>query len=352
MKDFSAHHYTFDISALSGIAGSISIACWIVVFSPQIIENFRRSSAEGLSVTFIAIWLVGDVFNILGGILQGILPTMLILAWYYTFADIVIILQYFYYQGFALYDRLKTPENSSPPTAADESAPLLTNDSPLASSRRSSSTIREHLTATFSNNGTHLSPAVPIHSARDVDVLKARSPVQTRTASFKSILFHITALVVVCAAGVLGWYISVQATSPRRHHDVKSKPDTAAADDLTFNLWGQIFGYICAILYLGSRVPQLLLNYRRKSTEGVSMLFFLFAVLGNVMFTLSVVAYEAPCRRARRHVCRDGQAAGEYWRYVLVNLSWLLGSVGTLLLDSVVFVQWFLYRDEAEVAVY
>lgn len=44
---------------------SVSIACWVVVFSPQIIENFRRSSAEGLSLQFIVIWLLGDVFNIL-----------------------------------------------------------------------------------------------------------------------------------------------------------------------------------------------------------------------------------------------------------------------------------------------
>ena len=65
-----------DIAALSGITGSISIACWVVVFSPQIIENFRRSSAEGLSITFVVIWLGGDVFNIAGAVLQKVLPTM------------------------------------------------------------------------------------------------------------------------------------------------------------------------------------------------------------------------------------------------------------------------------------
>lgn len=64
------------LDALSGICGSISIACWIVVFSPQIIENFRRGSADGLSVVFLVTWLIGDVFNILGAILQGVLPTM------------------------------------------------------------------------------------------------------------------------------------------------------------------------------------------------------------------------------------------------------------------------------------
>lgn len=67
-----------DIEALSGICGSISIACWVVVFSPQIIENFRRGSAEGLSIVFIVLWLIGDFANIVGAVLQGVLPTMVI----------------------------------------------------------------------------------------------------------------------------------------------------------------------------------------------------------------------------------------------------------------------------------
>lgn len=80
----SSGSYSVDIEAISGICGSISIACWVVVFSPQIIENFRRSSAEGLSIEFIIIWLLGDIFNILGAVLQGVLATMIILAIYYT----------------------------------------------------------------------------------------------------------------------------------------------------------------------------------------------------------------------------------------------------------------------------
>lgn len=87
-----------DITAISGICGyvtsqarflktsidlryrSISIACWVVVFSPQIIENFKRGSADGLSLQFIIVWLAGDVFNILGAVLQGVLPTMVSLT--------------------------------------------------------------------------------------------------------------------------------------------------------------------------------------------------------------------------------------------------------------------------------
>ena len=49
--------YGLDIAAISGILGSISIACWVVVFSPQIIENYSKKSADGLSIEFIIIWL-------------------------------------------------------------------------------------------------------------------------------------------------------------------------------------------------------------------------------------------------------------------------------------------------------
>lgn len=72
--------YNLDITAFSGICGCVSIACWIVVYSPQIIENFRRSSADALSIEFVIIWTAGDVFNMLGAVLQGVLPTMVILA--------------------------------------------------------------------------------------------------------------------------------------------------------------------------------------------------------------------------------------------------------------------------------
>ncbi|EHK97968.1 putative protein RTC2 [Glarea lozoyensis 74030] len=81
---------------------------------------------------------------------------------------------------------------------------------------------------------------------------------------------------MVISAGVFGWWLSERSQSP--HKPRKHPHDTG----VSFNLWGQIFGYFCALLYLGSRIPQLLLNYRRKSTSGVSMLFFLFACIGNL----------------------------------------------------------------------
>jgi hypothetical protein len=52
------------------------------VYSPQILENYRLKSGEGLSVAFVVIWLLGDIFNLAGGLMAGIIPTAIILAIY------------------------------------------------------------------------------------------------------------------------------------------------------------------------------------------------------------------------------------------------------------------------------
>ncbi|TKA24629.1 hypothetical protein B0A50_06389 [Salinomyces thailandicus] len=354
--------YHVDIEALSGICGSISIGCWIVVFSPQIIENFRRSSAEGLSIEFIIIWLAGDVFNILGAVLQGVLPTMIILAIYYTFADIVLLGQCFYYRGFTLRDPKPDKPVNSGHDAPTERTPLVENgratahaDNRLSNAAgaepderaRSQSAFRERFA---SLDGTHMSPAVPMHpqpkSAPDAEALK---PSQPRSWT-QAIVFNSTAILLVIAAGIAGYYLS-PSTPPTDDHG-RTQADEQA-QSLQFSLWGQIFGYVCAVLYLGSRIPQLLLNYRRKSTEGLNALFFLFACIGNLTYVLSIFAFEPICSRYRHrhwheHQCSSGEASAIYGRYILVNLSWIIGSLGTLFLDFAVFAQFFIYRNAAE----
>jgi solute carrier family 66 (lysosomal lysine-arginine transporter), member 1 len=237
-----------------------------VVFSPQIIENFRRSSAEGLSIEFIIIWLAGDVFNILGAVLQGVLPTMIILAIYYTLADIVLLLQCFYYRGFTLRDPRPDKDSAqgnggAASGQATERTPLIANghagstperpanaaDLDPTSRARSQSSFRERFA---SLDGTHFSPATPLHpQTKDADDIEFIKPSQPRTWT-QAIFFNSTAILLVIAAGIAGYYLS-PATPPHHHHH--KTPADAQAGSLAFSLWGQIFGYVCAVLYLASR---------------------------------------------------------------------------------------------------
>ncbi|KAG6365535.1 hypothetical protein INS49_007146 [Diaporthe citri] len=329
-----------DVEAISGIAGSISIACWVVVFSPQIIENFRRSAADGLSLQFVIVWLAGDVFNILGAVLQGVLPTMVILAIYYTIADIVLLGQCFYYRGFTWKDEVVPPapkkKNNGRANGGGNgngSGNGNHNNGREPDERTSLLDQRERRGSDWSERLIHVNPIVPINEP------SATPPPPAST--LQAVAWNTVAVIMVIGAGVAGWALSRGYGSDKQKHDGGEEP--AGGDDaIHFDLWGQIFGYLCAVLYLGSRLPQLLLNWRRKSTEGLSMLFFLFACLGNLTYALSIFAFDPKCY-GEDTGCEPGEAGRVYGRYILVNLSWLAGSVGTLLLDMGVFVQFFLY---------
>ena len=344
---------------------SISIACWIVVFSPQIIENFRRHSADGLSLVFIVIWLTGDVFNILGAVLQGVIPTMTILAVYYTLADIVLLGQCFYYRGFTLSDAQPISDEEAVEDEATEESPLLAQETATArpisrptaadadQSRRSSSFSSLNSRPT-QVDPTHLSPATPLIASSKPTTDPPGVSSKRSTSAFRTIAFNTIALLLVCAAGVLGWFLT--ARSAHRQYDDPQRDtspiSTSDSKEVGFDLWGQIFGYLSAALYLGSRIPQLLLNYRRKSTEGVSMLFFLFACVGNLTYVMSIFAYEPGCVNMEQEYgissCDQNEWSREYGRYILVNTSWLIGSAGTLLLDLLIFAQFWIYRNNGK----
>jgi len=65
-------------SYASGVSRPVAPANFrIVVYSPQI---HAHQSGEGLSVVFILILLAGDLCNLLGVALAGLIPTVIILA--------------------------------------------------------------------------------------------------------------------------------------------------------------------------------------------------------------------------------------------------------------------------------
>lgn len=253
---------------------------------------------------------------------------MIILAVYYLLADIVLLSQCFYYR-----------EVVAPQQPTERTALLEPNRNGAALEEE-----RHHHIAWTDVDATHLSPATPLMATPDKPVVTGaarRSQTHLQTA-----LFNAFAILMVVIAGIFGWWVSNRSQGgPQRHGDKPVHDD--GKDALRLDFWGQVFGYGCALLYLGSRLPQMLLNYRRKSTEGLSGLFFLFACLGNVTYFLSIFAYEANCHGPEGR-CEEGEAAALYGRYMLVNASWLLGSIGCLFLDLGILLQFFQYRPRDE----
>lgn len=281
-----------DNESISNILGSISLYCWIVVFLPQIYENYSRGSSEGLSIEFIIIWLIGDIFNVLGSVLQRLIFTAILLAIYYTIADVILLFQCLKYGNHSM-DIYK----SSPASPFNEKMKILMN-------------------RIFGG-----------YEPADTTELQPLLSNTTKTTLQKEniIVKRIKEMLVVCAVviiGILSWYITY--ISKPDHHKVPLD------DRVSFNITAQFFGYISAVFYLASRLPQIFLNIKNKSTDGISFLFFLLACLGNITFVLSVLSISLDKK------------------YILVNLSWLIGSSGTLFMDFLILCQFFYYGEKKE----
>lgn len=93
-----------------------------------------------------------------------------------------------------------------------------------------------------------------------------------------------------------------------------------------------ILGWGSAILYLGSRLPQIYKNWRLKSCEGLSIMMFMFSVFGNVFYVASIFLNSLEID------------------YLIKNMPWWLGSGGTLVFDFTIFFQFYIYRHNNPLA--
>ncbi|OAD02074.1 hypothetical protein MUCCIDRAFT_121426, partial [Mucor lusitanicus CBS 277.49] len=227
-----------DSDLFAKLFGYFSIGCWIVVFTPQLYENYTRKNTDGVSIQFLSFWILGDILNLFGIILENLLFTMLLLALYYLFADCLLMGQVIYY-------RTVYPQR-------------------------------------------HIEEVVQSSRTRTIVRL-----------FFASSIVSWTALMVGSALFFFG---------PGQHK----------VDMSQWHLIPQLLGWGSAILYCVSRIPQIMQNFRNESVEGLSLPMFVFSVVGNVTYCVSIVLESTDPT------------------YLFINLPWLIGSGGTLFFDFTV----------------
>ncbi|KAG0844161.1 hypothetical protein G6F18_002094 [Rhizopus arrhizus] len=96
----------------SFLLGYLSLFCWLCAQLPQMIENYKLQSADGLSLYLLYFWLAGDLANVISCILNQQMPFQIYLAFYYCMTDFVLLFQYFYYRkNSKSYLELKTDDD-------------------------------------------------------------------------------------------------------------------------------------------------------------------------------------------------------------------------------------------------
>lgn len=118
-----------ETDTLSVVLGYTSIVCWLGAQLPQIVENFKTQSVDGLALPFLVNWLFGDATNLIGCILTDQLPFQKYLASYFCLVDICLVTQFFHYSDLFKSHKAKEMGNeddeSEPPPTAVPYTPIV-----------------------------------------------------------------------------------------------------------------------------------------------------------------------------------------------------------------------------------
>lgn len=307
MYDSIAQVHLSAHEALSGVFGSVSLAAWIFLLVPQLIENYRQGSAEGISLTFLIVWFIGDITNLVGAVWAGLVPTVIALAIYFCFADLILISQCVYYN--VINARRDRKLSAALTAESNDSAeqPLLQRSASFQARRRRRSSL-----------------GLPGSQRRRSSASRRRSSLAAiveEESGSRAWFKNTVSIFLVCAAGTAGWAIAWKSNVWHPAPEETGNPEAGVHTALG----AEILGYISAVCYLGARIPQIIKNQRDRSCEGLSLLFFLLSLLGNFTYGAGILF----------HSLEEN--------YVMTNLPWLIGSLGTMAEDAIIFIQFRMF---------
>ncbi|EGS22916.1 uncharacterized protein CTHT_0013940 [Thermochaetoides thermophila DSM 1495] len=337
---------------LSGIFGSVSLTAWICLLLPQLITNYKTKSADALSMKFLLIWLAGDVANLSGALFTTLAPSAIALACYFCINDLILISQCTYYNTINARRRARhqqhhhqrrhrrsssshpRPEHTDDTATASSSNALPTEYDPLLPARHESHHRNHHHHPHHHHHHHHhqeedaLIRIITGGSATTADgaSVDGENNTSADTSGPSGWVYNTISLLAVWVMGIAGWFVSYKMgawepsapSGPEGGDDSgiisPNGPGTGDQDPL------KTVGMV-----LGARIPQIIKNYRSKSCEGLALLFFLLSLTGNFTYGASVLAYSQE---------RD---------YLVRAVPWLLGSLGTMVEDCIIFVQFHIY---------
>jgi uncharacterized protein with PQ loop repeat len=104
-------------------------------------------------------------------------------------------------------------------------------------------------------------------------------------------------------------------------------------DKNDIDIAADIIAWLATAIFMLARIPQIILNFTRKSTKGLSLLSFIIINIANFFFLLSVL------------IILYDLSPNQYMEYVLENIQWVVGSSSTSLFDCIIFYQFYKYKN-------
>ncbi|KHN36154.1 probable vacuolar amino acid transporter YPQ1 isoform X3 [Glycine soja] len=324
--------------------GFISLVCWGVAEIPQIITNFRAKSSHGVSLAFLLTWVAGDIFNLLGCHLEpATLPTQYYTALLYTITTIVLVLQSFYYDYIYKWGKPLRKINIDEAHEEEEKKPLrqkpgrdsgipIQNDGPKETPRRdyyyrSARSLAANDTPPF---GTYLRAAKSVPSAMEMNNDSSSDDEAPPLSSTKPVTQPRPIPRSVPTS--YGTFLAASMNLPRQGNALMegykrfNGRKLLSQEHNMHSALGQWLGWLMAVIYMGGRLPQIWLNIKRGSVEGLNPLMFIFALIANATYVGSILVRTIE------------------WESIRANMPWLLDAIVCVALDLFIILQYANYR--------
>ncbi|KAM7259779.1 hypothetical protein ACFE04_015520 [Oxalis oulophora] len=350
---------------------------WFVAEIPQIITNFKDKSAQGLSISFLSTWIIGDLFNLAGCMLEpATLPTQFYMALLYTMTTTLLATQSLYYAYIYPHKQQQRMLYQSEHIKVIESGRKQNDDFGLKQANpvdrlRAESDMTDK--ANFSSSPISFQPLPDSHGRGGLYYTSARSLSSSHTPTKGSLLAQkrtnpeIFSSLNSIEEPLLDDHLSTQSAPARNIkttlclvpafmfigalivHNSADKRENILFDNSNHGFVMQVgrkilqagdgllqengegssdigtfLGWGMAAIYMGGRLPQIWLNIRRGNLEGLSPFMFIFALVGNSTYVASILVNSIK------------------WSSIRPNLPWLVDAGGCVLLDGFVSLH-FIY---------
>ncbi|KAM0949965.1 hypothetical protein DsansV1_C05g0058411 [Dioscorea sansibarensis] len=327
-------------SEISFTLGLVSLFFWGVAEIPQIITNFHSKSAHGVSLSFILTWILGDIFNLVGCLLEPLtLPTQFYTALLYTSVTVVLLVQTIYYDYWLKWwknksfnkDNKEVDHERRQHLNADlegySTKPFLLNRSTQFSSRSSPKTDIYYMSArSLASSGTppYGSYLVAPKSGPSATLAHDSSSEEECTSPTHKTRTPTRPMSIPSRSVGYGTFIASSIGLPFQSKALLM--EVQLTHEMEINTMGLWLGWIMAAIYMGGRLPQIYLNIKRGSVEGLNPLMFILALLANATYVGSILVRSIE------------------WERIKANAPWLLDAIVCVLLDLFIIIQFAYYK--------
>ena len=344
------------LAFVSNTLGIFSIVSWLFAQLPQIYKNWSISSTSGLSIFFLVEWCLGDLSNLLGALFTHQASWQVVIGCYYVFVDLCLVGQWLWYEKLRhgrLVRRIRRKDGKGPDDWDEGAMEEVMVNSETALSRRTSGADTQDGAHTAESQSAHceLRPSVSEDqsyishekpSCWMAPVTRKSKTYRSAPATSASSTPPRTMLLIACLAAV----VQASPVSKSFHH-----PNPPIARHATpLENAGTALSWMSTALYLFSRLPQLIKNWRRQSTAGLSPLLFAAAFCGNFFYSSALITNPRAWNDFDAYGGGGwvGSTGSERRKWLAAALPFFLGAAGVLGMDASVGVQFMLYGEGSE----